>query len=177
MLSTAIALLVLPPSAGTQVVDMVMFKTFGELTDADVIADPLILLPCGHLFSTSTLDGHMAIAEAYEISSSTAAGSGCGSSGIAAASSSSSKGDPASTNTPSSSTAAGTNSSNSSNTESPSCPSDLEPYSAPKHRSDFPQPKQCPDCRGFIAGVQRYGRIVLHSQLGVTQRKYAEAVR
>jgi hypothetical protein len=131
---------------------MYLLKTFGELTDADVTADPLIMLPCGHLFSTMTLDGHMGMAEAYEVSSSTAAVSGN-----------------------SSTTAA--DGGNSSSSESQSCHSDLKPYGTPKHRSDFPQPKHCPNCRGFIAGVRRYGRIVLHSQLGVTQRTYAEAVR
>jgi hypothetical protein len=53
----------------------------------------------------------------------------------------------------------------------------LEAWGAPLHRSDFPTPKGCPDCRRLIAGVRRYGRVVLHSQLGVTQRKHAEAVR
>jgi hypothetical protein len=55
--------------------------------------------------------------------------------------------------------------------------SDLEPWGVPLHRSDYPTPKHCPDCRALISGVRRYGRVVMHSQLGVTQRKYAEAIR
>ena len=40
-----------------QVVGMIMQTTFGDLDDKVVDEDPLIKLPCGHVFTTSTLDG------------------------------------------------------------------------------------------------------------------------
>lgn len=115
-----------------QVVEMLLFTTFKDLSDADVTADPLIVLPCGHLFTTSTLDGLMAMSEAY--APVTPAGS-------------------------------------SSNEEA------LTEWGAPLSRDDFPPPKACPDCRRVIGRVRRYGRVVMHNQLGVMQRKYAEDIR
>eukprot|EP00882_Tetradesmus_deserticola_P013050 GHRQ01013841.1.p2 GENE.GHRQ01013841.1~~GHRQ01013841.1.p2 ORF type:complete len:123 (+),score=31.29 GHRQ01013841.1:872-1240(+) len=49
-----------------QVVDLVMLSTFADLEEASVDSDPLLLLPCGHVFTTSTLDGWMDMAAAYE---------------------------------------------------------------------------------------------------------------
>lgn len=40
-----------------QVVDVVMQSAFSELDDQAVSLDPIIRLPCGHVFTTSTLDG------------------------------------------------------------------------------------------------------------------------
>jgi hypothetical protein len=40
-----------------QVVDLIMQTCLSELDDAAVQLDPLIKLPCGHIFTTSTLDG------------------------------------------------------------------------------------------------------------------------
>ncbi|KAF6248733.1 AAA domain-containing protein [Scenedesmus sp. NREL 46B-D3] len=54
------------PELMEQVVDFTLLSTFADLDDAAVDADPLQLLPCGHVFSTSTLDGWMDMAEAYE---------------------------------------------------------------------------------------------------------------
>jgi hypothetical protein len=34
--------------------------------DHDVNVDPILVLPCGHFFATSTLDGHLAMSEVYE---------------------------------------------------------------------------------------------------------------
>lgn len=136
-----------------QVVDILLFRTFGELTEADASADPLVLLPCGHLFLTSTLDGHMEMSGAYARSSSNDPSNGSGTEA----------GHP-------SSTAAAADASSTTQ-------SDLEPWGGPLHRNDFPPPKSCPDCRRVVTGVRRYGRVVLHSQLGVIQRKHAQAIR
>lgn len=43
-----------------------MLSTFADLDDSAVDADPLLLLPCGHVFNTSTLDGWMDMTAAYE---------------------------------------------------------------------------------------------------------------
>lgn len=48
-----------------QVVDFVTNGTYGELADGAVSSDPLLLLPCGHVFATSTLDGWVDIGAAY----------------------------------------------------------------------------------------------------------------
>lgn len=45
---------------------MIMMTRFGDLTPEEVAADPLIVLSCGHAFTTSTLDGHMGHARFYE---------------------------------------------------------------------------------------------------------------
>lgn len=47
-----------------QVVDMVMLDTYAE-TDMD--QDPVFVLKCGHIFTWGTLDGHMALQDAYDI--------------------------------------------------------------------------------------------------------------
>jgi hypothetical protein len=151
---------------------MLLFKTFVELTDAEVTADPLVLLPCGHLFTTSTLDGHMAMADAYERKAPSTAPAHT----PAGAASSSEQGCSSSSGQPTSSGGG-----SSSGQQDSSChgdpASELEPWGAPIPRSDFPPPKGCPDCRQLVAGVRRYGRVVQHSLLGMTQRKHAEAVR
>ncbi|WIA41121.1 hypothetical protein OEZ86_004749 [Tetradesmus obliquus] len=54
------------PHLMDQVVDLVMLSTFADLDDSAVDADPLLLLPCGHVFNTSTLDGWMDMTAAYE---------------------------------------------------------------------------------------------------------------
>lgn len=38
---------------------MIMQRKLGELCPDDVDEDPLLVLPCGHAFLTSTLDGLM----------------------------------------------------------------------------------------------------------------------
>jgi hypothetical protein len=43
-----------------------MLSTFADLDESAVDSDPLLLLPCGHVFNTSTLDGWMNMSEAYE---------------------------------------------------------------------------------------------------------------
>ncbi|KXZ53505.1 hypothetical protein GPECTOR_7g955 [Gonium pectorale] len=48
-----------------QVVDQVMLRTFSELTPSDVDEDPLVVLPCGHAFLTSTLDGMLELEGFY----------------------------------------------------------------------------------------------------------------
>ncbi|GBF88382.1 hypothetical protein Rsub_01094 [Raphidocelis subcapitata] len=48
-----------------QVVDLIMATTFGDLAPADVDADPLIGLPCGHAFVASTLDGVAGLGDFY----------------------------------------------------------------------------------------------------------------
>lgn len=115
---------------GLQVVDMLMFKTFDDLSEEDITEDPLLVLHCGHAYTTSTMDGHMEISTAYAPAPATASSS-----------------------------------------------SVLQTWQEPLSRSDFAIPKACPDCRALVVGVRRYGRVVLHSQLGLTQRKHAEAVR
>lgn len=49
-----------------QEVDLLTMKLFEDLTDEDVNEDPLIVLPCSHVFTASTLDGVMELHKAYE---------------------------------------------------------------------------------------------------------------
>lgn len=42
-----------------------MLRTYEELTDEDLIEDPLVVLACGHAYLTSTLDGHMGLETVY----------------------------------------------------------------------------------------------------------------
>lgn len=44
------------------VVDMICFETYEE---HDIDADPIVCLPCGHIYSISTLDGHLGFSEVY----------------------------------------------------------------------------------------------------------------
>lgn len=46
-----------------QVVDLI---TFAKYEDHDVDEEPIIVLPCKHFFTTSTLDGHLEIDRVYE---------------------------------------------------------------------------------------------------------------
>jgi hypothetical protein len=48
------------------VVDLLKWSTFADLKESAVDRDPLLLLPCGHAYKTSTLDGWMSMSEAYE---------------------------------------------------------------------------------------------------------------
>lgn len=43
---------------------MLEFKSFGEI---DLDSTPIVLLGCGHFFTAETLDGHMGMAEVYEM--------------------------------------------------------------------------------------------------------------
>jgi hypothetical protein len=51
--------------AGKQAVDMLEFRTLGEVSDRELEADPLVVLPCGHAFLMSTADGFMDLAAFY----------------------------------------------------------------------------------------------------------------
>lgn len=112
--------------AWLQVVDLVMCSTFADLTDDDVTSDPLVLLPCKHVFVTSTLDGHLEMSTAYSSSSGSSV---------------------------------------------------LPAWQQPLYREDFSRPKGCPSCRTLVSGVRRYGRVMLHNLLGLTQRRHAQHIR
>lgn len=47
----------------SQVVDMIMLTSYEEHNVDD---DPIIVLPCGHLYTVSSLDGHLAMKEVYK---------------------------------------------------------------------------------------------------------------
>jgi hypothetical protein len=49
---------------------MVDFVNMASFEDHDVDEDPIIVLPCGHFYATSTLDGHLGMNEVYERGSS-----------------------------------------------------------------------------------------------------------
>jgi hypothetical protein len=53
-------------AAVLQVVDLVLLNSFADFDESAVDSVPLLLLPCGHVFTTSTLDGWMDMAAAYE---------------------------------------------------------------------------------------------------------------
>lgn len=58
-----------------QGVDLLMLRTLGDMDDAAPSEDPLVVLPgCGHAFTTSTLDGHMALHEVYKAAADGAGG-------------------------------------------------------------------------------------------------------
>ncbi|GMH38367.1 hypothetical protein BSKO_06251 [Bryopsis sp. KO-2023] len=50
----------------SQVVDYINLTSFGDLTEADVNEDPLVILDCGHVISTSSMDQHMSLDSYYE---------------------------------------------------------------------------------------------------------------
>ena len=43
---------------------MFKFKSFGEV---DLNSTPIIVLGCGHFFTPETLDGHVGMAETYDM--------------------------------------------------------------------------------------------------------------
>jgi hypothetical protein len=51
-----------------------MATTFDQLDESTVNLDPLVVLPCGHAFLTSTLDGHLEMSSVYQAGQSAAAG-------------------------------------------------------------------------------------------------------
>jgi hypothetical protein len=57
-----------------QVVDLIMATTFDQLDESTVNVDPLVVLPCGHAFLTSTLDGHLEMSSVYHAGQPAAAG-------------------------------------------------------------------------------------------------------
>lgn len=50
----------------SQQVNVIAMSTFDDLTSEDVDEDPLIVLRCGHAFVTSTMDGILELASAYD---------------------------------------------------------------------------------------------------------------
>jgi hypothetical protein len=44
---------------------MVDMRVLGEVSDSEMEADPLVVLPCGHAFLMSTADGFMNLAAFY----------------------------------------------------------------------------------------------------------------
>ncbi|RPA78403.1 hypothetical protein BJ508DRAFT_228237 [Ascobolus immersus RN42] len=52
------------PAILEQVVDMVMFETYKE---TNVDEDPVVILPCKHMFTVSTLDGQLGLSDCYEM--------------------------------------------------------------------------------------------------------------
>jgi hypothetical protein len=44
---------------------MLEFRKLGEVTDSEMEADPLVVLPCSHAFLMSTADGFMDLAAFY----------------------------------------------------------------------------------------------------------------
>lgn len=42
-----------------------MGNTFADVDESDVDKDPLVLLPCQHIMTTSSLDGWMGMVQAY----------------------------------------------------------------------------------------------------------------
>ncbi|CAD7696268.1 unnamed protein product [Ostreobium quekettii] len=53
------------PKVKNQVIDWCTGATYGDITEGQLNRDPIVVLPCGHLFVTSFLDGHMELSEAY----------------------------------------------------------------------------------------------------------------
>lgn len=50
----------------SQQVDLTMLTSFGDLESEQVEVDPLVALPCGHVFQASTLDRHLELHLYYE---------------------------------------------------------------------------------------------------------------
>ena len=40
-------------------------KAVRDVSDEELLEDPLVFLPCGHAFPMSTMDGHLALGEHY----------------------------------------------------------------------------------------------------------------
>ena len=107
---------------GSQIPDMI---TMDSYADANLDADPACVLPCGHIFTVSTLDGIMELKEYYI------------------------------------------------HTE-PSQDSSGVAWIRPRGLSQVPmsQPKSCPLCKQVIHSVRRYGRVLNHMALRVSERKF-----
>jgi len=145
----------LPHAHQPQVVDWISMRSFSELDPADVDTDPLIALPCGHTFATSTLDGHMEMAVAYG-----AAAHG-GRSGPGGGSMAGSGPGGGSSGSSGSSSAAGTS-----------------VWGAPLALPDeMMKVKGCPQCRAPIGRVRRYGRVVNKAVVDLTQLKFVMECR
>lgn len=51
-----------PSDIKASIVDLICCESY---EDHDVDADPIVCLPCGHIYSISTLDGHLGLSEVY----------------------------------------------------------------------------------------------------------------
>jgi hypothetical protein len=52
-------------------VDVISMSTLAELTEEDLDADPLLVLPCGHALLTSSADGEFGLRSFYAEDSAT----------------------------------------------------------------------------------------------------------
>lgn len=98
--------------------DLIMFTTYAEV---DLSENPCVFLPCGHVFTTESLDGLMQMSEYYQLDDAT--------------------GIPVALN------------------------------ATPKAFS-YEELKTCPDCRGSLRLVPRYGRIVRGALLDESTKKF-----
>lgn len=46
-----------------QVADLLLMLSYGQV---DLDTDPVVVLECGHVFTTETMDGHMKLDDAYD---------------------------------------------------------------------------------------------------------------
>ena len=101
----------------SQEVDVIEFQTYGE-TDLDT--HPCIFLDCKHIFTMSTLDGVMSMADYYDM-------------------------------------------------DTGERPISLRSTDKPFSKTEI---KACPDCRGSLRNVGRYGRIVRRALLDESMKKF-----
>ncbi|KAF2718114.1 hypothetical protein K431DRAFT_275483 [Polychaeton citri CBS 116435] len=98
--------------------DLVMLSAYSEI---DLEENPVIVTPCGHVFTIESLDGHLSMSDYYNVDTMT---------GVPISLKCSSK-----------------------------------PFS-------YDEMKTCPDCRGSLSNISRYGRIVRRALLDESTKRF-----
>ena len=166
------------------IVDLVMMTTLGE---CEPDKDPLIVLPCGHAYTVSTLDSHMEMDKVYRAGRSVGdrggQESGSRSSSGRAEAEGGVEGSPSTARGISAAGAAALARAMASTSTLPTDQNSDEDDSSAAvqwtsvrafESHDLWAVKGCPDCRAPITSIWRYGRAVKKAMMDQSERKFAE---